>query len=280
MKFSIVKNKNETFSISRSYSSGVAHITPEIASELLSLNVDNRPIRKKQVKKLSKAITNGEWRFTHQGVAVSKTMRLLDGQHRLLAIVDAGVGVDMLVTTGLDDSAFLSIDQHAKRTVADATGLDKRVVAALALAARCLSSGTQSVDDVLNVAPFFQEDIELLMLHAGKISRHFCTAAALLSAAVSMKIFPEDSDYIMNQFRALVHQDYDSMSAYSKAANRRVMSNYGNVSTIRNSEGCLMFLSVYDPSNKNKKRMVLRGDGFAKMKALVGRLTQTANKLI
>ncbi len=40
----------------------------------------------------------GHWDTTHQGIAIASDGTLVDGQHRLLAIVESGVTVRMNVT--------------------------------------------------------------------------------------------------------------------------------------------------------------------------------------
>lgn len=96
-------------------------ITPEQAAEWLrpTVNRDNRPLRQDHVAYLAREICDGRWQATHQGIAFSSTGRLLDGQHRLAAIVSAGKSVTMAVTTGLDDEAFSAIDCGLKRASYD-----------------------------------------------------------------------------------------------------------------------------------------------------------------
>lgn len=96
-------------------------ITPEIAAKWLhpSVNRDNRTVRDSHVDYLAREIVDGKWQVTHQGIAFSKDGRLIDGQHRLNAIVRAGVPVKCMVTTGLDDSAYKVVDCGSMRIVAD-----------------------------------------------------------------------------------------------------------------------------------------------------------------
>lgn len=94
-------------------------ITPAMAAKWLEANTGNRRVRKSLVDLYAKDMREGRWLKTHQGVLFSSSGRLLDGQHRLMAIVQSGATVEMLVTTGADDSAFPGIDINAVRTVAD-----------------------------------------------------------------------------------------------------------------------------------------------------------------
>lgn len=97
----------------------IEHITPEKARKYLDGNYGNRLIRNTWVENLAGMILRGEWVATHQGLAFAKDGRLLDGQHRLHAIVRAGKAVDILVTHDLDEAVFRHIDGGRTRTPAD-----------------------------------------------------------------------------------------------------------------------------------------------------------------
>jgi hypothetical protein len=103
-------------------------VTPEIAKQYLSLNEDNRRVRNTWVDYLAHSIKSGEWQSTHQGIGFSKSGRLLDGQHRLMAIVKANIPVYIMVTYGLDENVFSAIDNGIKRTDEDLTHIPKRVI--------------------------------------------------------------------------------------------------------------------------------------------------------
>ncbi|WP_157509211.1 hypothetical protein [Luteipulveratus halotolerans] len=78
-------------------------ITPERATELLANNPHNRPLVASRVAALVHALESGQWRLTHQGIALAADGALLDGQHRLTAIVRTGVTVELQVSRMKDD---------------------------------------------------------------------------------------------------------------------------------------------------------------------------------
>lgn len=100
-----------------------AHIvkaSKKIVDYLLSLNINNRTIKKEHTKWLVASIKKGEFVFTGNAIGVSTKGALTDGQHRLTAIREAGYPpVELLVVTGLDDKAMIYIDQNARRSIAD-----------------------------------------------------------------------------------------------------------------------------------------------------------------
>lgn len=103
-------------------------VSPSIAAEMLKGNTGNRPPRNTHVDFLAESMTRGEWRLTHQGVAISPSGRLLDGQHRLLAVIKSGVTVEMMVARNVQDLDFKYIDQGITRTAGDALGLSAQQV--------------------------------------------------------------------------------------------------------------------------------------------------------
>lgn len=94
-------------------------LTPDDARALLKHNTDNRPLRAAKVEQLAKLIKEGKWAPTHQGIGIAGTGRILDGQHRLHAIVSAGVAVEINVTTGLEEEVYRWIDCGTARQAHD-----------------------------------------------------------------------------------------------------------------------------------------------------------------
>lgn len=98
-------------------------ITPSQAAVWLAGNINNRSMRQSLVKQYAKEMKNGTWRLTHQGIAFAIDGTLLDGQHRLAAIIESGIAVTMLVTRGVDQRSQLVMDYHARRSSGDALSL-------------------------------------------------------------------------------------------------------------------------------------------------------------
>lgn len=94
-------------------------ITPDQARELLKNNAGNRRIREAWVEALSKLMLSGAFTVTHQGIAIGNNGVVLDGQHRLLAIVRAGRPCRIMVTRGMDKEKFKWIDAGKSRSAPD-----------------------------------------------------------------------------------------------------------------------------------------------------------------
>lgn len=109
-------------------------VTPEIATSWLDKNKENRAVNSSRVTQYSKAMKEGRWIENGQPIIVSDDGYLIDGQHRLNAIIKANATLDMLVVTlrEVDGGGELTarnvpIDIGQSRTVANITGLHPRI---------------------------------------------------------------------------------------------------------------------------------------------------------
>lgn len=130
--------------------SGVESITPALATELLKGNTRNRSLVQSRVLAMAEDMAAGRWRATHQGVAVATDGTLLDGQHRLNAVLLADMTVPMLVTRGLAPESIDAIDTgetrrpHDVMAIADGVSLSTVQRSAVTVAARLVADGNLS----------------------------------------------------------------------------------------------------------------------------------------
>lgn len=117
----------------------VETITPAMAREYLGANVGNRQCGRGIVAKYARAIARGEWKLNGETIKFAKSGKLLDGQHRLRAIVAANVAIRSCVVRGLPDDTFKTLDQGKTRSGGDCLYILKyRHPNALAAAGRAL----------------------------------------------------------------------------------------------------------------------------------------------
>jgi hypothetical protein len=101
----------------------LVRITPERAREILTGNTHNRKIRHGYVARLADAIRRGEWELNGEPIQIGDDGTLLNGQHRLLAIVQAGVPVDVVAVIHLPISSQDTIDTGSRRRLSDVLAL-------------------------------------------------------------------------------------------------------------------------------------------------------------
>jgi hypothetical protein len=104
--------------------SKVVSVTPKKAAEFLERNTANRPLSRRTVREFADAMRRGEWRVTHQGIAFDTSGALVDGQHRLAAIVEADVPVELTVFTEVPVGAFDVLDTGKRRNAADVLAIE------------------------------------------------------------------------------------------------------------------------------------------------------------
>lgn len=89
-------------------------VTPEMAQEMLELNTLNRPLDQRHVNRIAAQIVAGKWKFNGDTIKVSSDNKVLDGQHRLWAIMEAKIGVMTIIVRGIERDAFAYIDTLRK----------------------------------------------------------------------------------------------------------------------------------------------------------------------
>lgn len=97
-------------------------ITPKMAEEYLKHNTSNRPINKTVMVAYAKDMVNGRWSLTHQGIAFDKDGNLVDGQHRLMAIIISGLEQELWVFYGVPQTPIM--DRGLQRTIKDCLTFD------------------------------------------------------------------------------------------------------------------------------------------------------------
>lgn len=179
-------------------SSKVEEIGPERASQMLAMNRENRRIDRGTVDRYAAAMRRGEWQFSHQGIAVDKDGVLLDGQHRLAAIVKAGIPVPMLVVDGVDRAAFSVVDTGKRRSAGDTLRLSgvtdsNNVAAALRYVhlfrtmpnGQWHGSGTRLTND--QVLELFQSTTKIV--DCVRDARQIATATGIIPSAAAAAIY-------------------------------------------------------------------------------------------
>jgi hypothetical protein len=90
-------------------------VTPAMAAEYLTHNSRNRKIVAAHVDAIARDIRAGNWMMNAQPICFARDGRLLNGQHRLSAVMQAGEAIEVPVMRGLPEEAYATYDIHAKR---------------------------------------------------------------------------------------------------------------------------------------------------------------------
>jgi len=102
-------------------------ITPRIAKELLERTkcvlegspITQRPLNMSKVKKYSRDMVDKVW-YIGDSICIAVNKAVIQGQHRLAAIIHSGVSVQMVVVEGVAVEAFSKFDPpEVQRTISD-----------------------------------------------------------------------------------------------------------------------------------------------------------------
>lgn len=99
--------------------SNVMKVTPELAMVWLGKNiVNNRKIDTKKVADYAEDMTAGRWQLNSEAISFNVDGQLVDGQHRLKAVIKAGVPVDMYVTYDVPNESVI-FNRGRSRSIAN-----------------------------------------------------------------------------------------------------------------------------------------------------------------
>ncbi len=132
----------------------IVTMTKELVDTLLAMNTNNRNPKAPVVQRYARDVKAGNWKLTCQGIGVSDTGVLIDGQQRLMAFRDAGYPpVECVLVSGLDMESQKVHDQHAKRSARDMFRLvmDSKV--------------SRMTPAVLNVLSKYEDDLPEIVSH-------------------------------------------------------------------------------------------------------------------
>lgn len=248
----------------------------EEALALLARNaLKNRRKQKNRVLYFEEQLEAGEFEPIHQGIALDVDGFLVDGQHRVQAIANSGIGAWLLVARNVPRTAVLKMDLHARRTPADQIRMfddtfdphNSDVAIARMMVSGTVNSGTVRVlASTPQVLEFFRRHMPAIRF-AQKHNKTRRVGAAPVRAAVARAYYYVDrrrlEEFLEVLDTALAHSDrdhaavnlrlwlYDDKNPYSKGggAVTRAMVYSMTVSAIRLFEKGLKgrFLKPLDP---------------------------------
>lgn len=94
-------------------------VTPSMAEKWLGNNTQNRKVNLGRVSFYAKAMSESKWELNGESLKFDSEGILIDGQHRLLAIIKAGVSIKTFIIQGLPSDVFKTIDTGRPRSGSD-----------------------------------------------------------------------------------------------------------------------------------------------------------------
>ena len=212
----------------------VVLVTPELAKTWLKQNKpDNRKQAKTRIKYYAEEMAAGRWQLTSQGIAFNTIGQLTNGQHRLAAIIEANVPIQMSVTYDEPIYAYTELDTGAKRTMADIMHIDRKEIAVYSVFYRLSLFATtktrMSKEAVIAFHDYFAPSYASLVGMTNSEVRTFSAAPIKAACMIGMER-KDNRGYALQQYRALILQHYDSMSSVNKIFSGWLSRNNGKIS--------------------------------------------------
>lgn len=254
--------------------SEIETITPAKAAKFLQSNHSNRAIRSTNVKAFAQAIKDGRWLKTHQGIAFDVNGRLIDGQHRLSAIVMANIPVEMLVSRDVVEDAFKVTDSGAKRNIGDWTGFDRRTAEVCKFIGTFIGISDErryvTPDDVIRIAKSGVKEVHAKLIEfCPTNTRTFSSSPCRAAVVVRSLMVPEDEDFSFLVYQSLIKQEYKSMNSAAESLCRQERLKSGFTFS-EQSELFVKMLKVVTPKNSELLKIVATPQDIDRAKEQVG----------
>lgn len=102
----------------------ILDITPKLATELLDINTINRKKVPANLGFLVTQIKEDKFLFNGESIIVSTDGKLLDGQHRLMAVEQANKSIKAILVEGIEPEVMPTIDTGSTRTSKDVLSIN------------------------------------------------------------------------------------------------------------------------------------------------------------
>lgn len=245
-------------------------ITAAMAREFLKKNIENnRPINSERVEKYAREMKSGKWHENGDTIKFTGGNVLIDGQHRLLACAQCGIGFWSLVAYGLKREAMLTIDRNQTRSVAQVLNMtydvpDHNAVAGaltwlwrfregIVLATRHPTAGESA--DLLSKHPGIRESVA----DARRVIKRFKAGPLSIVAFCHYAFGCHDQALRDLFFDALAHgvglRDTDPVFQLRE---RMIQSATSSKGRIQAHEACALYFKAWNAEREQRPCKVLR----------------------
>ena len=197
----------------------VMTVTPSLASKWLEMNTGNRRLRQSHVAHLANQMKQGRWMLSPEPIVFSKKGRLLDGQHRLNAVIQSGCKIEASVALVANEEVFRVLDQGINRSNSDILNIPTQVAQPIQFLVK-VGTPVKKVTSS-DVEPFLNHNIGQLsaFIHEHIKPRDKRFKAASFRAAYMMAV---DFELISKDLATEVYHDLSHMEMHKWS---RIMQN-------------------------------------------------------
>lgn len=240
----------------------VLKVTPAHAEKWLTMNTGNRRIRPSHVRHLAKQMELGRWMLSPEPIVFSP-QRLLDGQHRLSAVLMSGCTIEASVALVQNEDVFRVLDQGVNRNNSDLMGIPSTVLQPLQWllkhSVNSLRKGKIVIDDIERIR---NENIFTLSNRINEVikpkDRRFKSAPfrAAYIMAVDLKMCDlETADRIYTDLSHMNMTDWSRMmqNIFHRFETAKI---HGTINSLRN-EFFMAGMYLFSEANSKKTKIIL-----------------------
>ncbi len=225
------------------------NITADLARKFLRINDGNRKLSGMHVKHISLQMQLERWVQVPCSIILNEDGNLVDGQHRLEAIVDSGVDQCMIVCVAVHgEEIFKILDQGKNRTNADILRMPNQIVQPIQYLLRCTGTAKPVASDIqqlysthlMSACIHIHEDIKpkSSVVKYAPFRASFAVATAMgANFTVASEIYKALGDYQVKEFTPLMA---DMMRQFNEGFTKQDGRSLNNEFFIR---GVFMFLN-------------------------------------
>lgn len=257
----------------------IIEVTPRLAAEFLERNASNRRMRPGHVNALASVMAAGQFQSTHQGIAINTEGEVVDGQHRLAAIMRSGVSVRMPVAYGVNAEHYghLMIDVGMNRSTADVYAVDRFV----AQPCTFIAYMHQSTRHKAVLAPYLDAfgPIMTAISKGGRHMRRGVTSAPFVAAAAIRVAMGEDPVMVNQNFSGMVRLDYGNLPPVANSFLRQLAN--GLVDRANKWDLFTRGMRVFDSQAQNNTKIQVKDHAalIQPAREFVGRFIQSPNEI-
>lgn len=253
-------------------------ITRNMAEKILmSQNQKNRQyIRQKNIKQLKAEMEAGEFYTTPEGLIFDKQENLIDGQHRLMALLKSSLdGLLMIVWRNVEPVIFGKLNSGAQRSFQDRNRTSRDVQDVINQIARIHYGNEASHSQNKLILETFQAVVEWLysvpFTHSKGLSQQPVRTAVVLRMIEN----PLHADWLQDQFCALTALEYNKMENSIQSLCRQI-----TMDRISGWDLQIRAWRAFDYQRKNNKKIQVRdsSEDYQQMRRAIEKRLKAAVK--
>lgn len=179
----------------------IIDVSPKVAEEFLKFNTMNRLLTKSHINHLAQIMKQGDWELTGENIIIAPDGTLLNGQHRLYAIIKSGKTVQICFIFGIDKKAFSAMDTGKIRNATDVISIEGFIKDE----AQILSSLIKLDVTLRNTGNIFYNNLNSSMVNPKSIQRELNDNPIYIDSADFISKYPKKTRIIGGGHLAFLH---------------------------------------------------------------------------